>query len=267
MRLQNAIALNSTMFNMAVAVGPAIGGLVYAAVGPAWCFTINGVSFMAVIAALLRMRFGHFEPAKRRGAALSEIGEGLRFALRDPRIRIIMILVAGVTLFGFSFLTLLPAWSVDVLGGDARTNGLLQSARGLGALVAALSIASLGRFSFRGRVLTAGMLVFPVFALIFARMRLLPLSLLALAGAGGSLVAVFNLCNSLIQTMVEDRLRGRVMAFYNLVFMGLLPLGNLAVGQVAQRIGAVTTVTWCAVLTGACAAAIWIGAPRVRALQ
>jgi MFS family permease len=265
--LTNAIALNSTMFNIAVALGPAIGGVVYAAFGPAWCFTVNGVSFLAVIAALLRMRFGAVEPVKRGRAALSEIGEGLRFALRNPDIRAIIVLVAAVTFFGFSFLTLIPAWAVDVLHGDATTNGLLQSARGVGALLAAVSIASLGRFSFRGKVLTAGVMVFPVLAFLFSRTLILPLSLLAIAGVGASLIMVYNLCNSLVQTIVEDRLRGRVMAFYNLVFMGTLPIGNLVVGQVAQHVGAAVTVMACAAFTAACAVAIWIAAPRVRALQ
>lgn len=265
--LTNAIALNSTMFNMATALGPAIGGLVYAAFGPGWCFTVNGVSFLAVIAALLRMRFAAATPAGRRGPALSEIAEGVRFALKDANIRAIMILVAGVTLFGFSFVTLLPAWSVEILRGDATTNGLLQSARGVGALLAAVSIASLGRFSFRGKLLTAGMFAFPVFAFLFSRMRALPLSLLAIAASGAALITIYNLCNSLIQTMVEDRLRGRVMGFYTLVFMGLLPVGSLLVGQVAAHIGAVTTVTLCSGLTAACAVAVWALSPRVRALQ
>lgn len=265
--LTNAIALNSSMFNAAIALGPAIGGVVYAAFGPAWCFIINGASFLAVIAALLRMRFGPSEPAKRSEPALSEIVEGLRFALRDPSIRSVIVLVAVVTFFGFSFLTLLPAWAVEVLHGDATTNGYLQSARGVGALFAAICIASLGRFSFRGKVLTAAMFVFPIFVLLFSRSRILPASLLAIAGGGAALVAFYNLCNSLVQTTVEDRLRGRVMAFYNLVFMGLLPLGNLVVGQVAERVGAVATVTGCAAAMALCAILVWLLAPRVRALR
>lgn len=265
--LTNAIALNSTMFNMATALGPAIGGLVYAAFGPAWCFMVNGVSFLAVIAALLRMSLTAAAPASRRNAALADIAEGIRYALRDANIRAIMVLVAVVTLFGFSFITLLPAWSVEILRGDATTNGLLQSARGVGALLAAVAIASLGRFSFRGKVLTAGMFAFPVFLLLFSRMRVLSLSLLAIAGAGAALITIYNLCNSLIQTMVEDRIRGRVMGFYTLVFMGLLPAGSLLVGQVAVHIGAVATVTLCSGLTAACAVALWALSPRVRAFQ
>jgi len=265
--LTNAIAMNSTMFNMATAVGPAFGGLIYAAFGPAWCFTVNGVSFLAVIAALLRMRFEPMDRVQRPGTALSEIGEGLRYAFRDARIRALMLVVAVVTLFGFSFLALLPAWAVDVLHGDARTNGLLVSGRGVGALIAALTVASMGRSISRGKILTIGMFAFPVFTLLFSRTQILPLSMLAIAGVGASLILVYNLCNSLIQTSVHERLRGRVISFYNLVQMGLLPIGNLAVGQVAQHVGTLATVTACAALTAVCAIAVWIAAPRVRALQ
>ena len=265
--LTNAIALNSTMFNMATALGPAVGGLVYAAFGPAWCFTINGVSFLAVIGALLRMRLAPARNVGRRGAALRDIWEGIRYSLREPAIRLLTLIAGLVTLFGFSVLTLIPAWSVEILQGDATTNGLLQSARGVGALASALTIASLGAFTFRGKFLLAGLASLPVFIFLFSRTTTLWLSVLTLAGVGAAIIAVYNLCNSLIQTRVEDRLRGRVMAFYTVVFSGMLPLGGLVVGQVAEWIGAIPTVTGCAALCGLLAIVLWLAAPALRTLQ
>ncbi|MBE3135404.1 MAG: MFS transporter, partial [Acidobacteria bacterium] len=159
--LTNAIALNSMMFNAAVVAGPAIGGVTYALFGPGWCFAINGVSFVAVIAALLAMRLAPLAQPVRRSSALSEIREGLRVVAGDRGILALVALMGALSLFGMSYVTLMPAWAVRVLHGDARTNGFLQSARGLGALAAAFGIASLGRFRFRGRLLAAGSILFP----------------------------------------------------------------------------------------------------------
>ena len=131
--LTNAIALNSAMFNAATVVGPAVGGLAYAAFGPGWCFAINGLSFVAVIAALLAMRLGPAPAAAPPRPIRSQVAEGLRAIAAERRILALIVLVALSSLFGFSVVTLMPAWAVKVLGGDARTYGLLQSARGAGA--------------------------------------------------------------------------------------------------------------------------------------
>ena len=132
--LSNAIALNSAMFNTAIAVGPAIGGLAYAAFGPGWCFTLNALSFLAVIAALAAMRLAPYVPAARGGLGGGELREGIAYVAAHPQLRVLMGIVAVTSLFGMSFATLIPAWAVSILHGDARTNGLLLSARGVGSL-------------------------------------------------------------------------------------------------------------------------------------
>jgi MFS family permease len=240
--LTNAIALNSAMFNTAMAVGPMAGGLIYAFIGPAWCFAINGLSFIAVIAALRRMSLAPFAAKPGRTSARDDLKEGLRYVAGHPLVRTIIGLVGVISLFGISFVTLMPAWAVRVLQGDARTNGFLQSARGLGALAAALLIASLGRFRFRGQLLTFGSIALPVMAALFAVSRWTPLSLLLIFGAGLASILVMNLSNALVQTHAPDGLRGRIMSVYTLTFFGLMPLGALGVGFTAERLGQKTAI-------------------------
>ncbi|MDI7278148.1 MAG: MFS transporter, partial [Anaerolineae bacterium] len=265
--LVNAIALNATMFNSASAVGPAVAGIVYAQLGPAWCFTVNGISFLAVIAALLAMRL-RVQPGRTgRRPVLADLREGLGYVVAHPSIRALVGLVAVTTLFGVSFATLIPAWAVRVLGGDARTNGMLVSARGAGALIGALTIASLGRFRYRGRLLTLGTFAFPAGLIVFSMVRWLPMSMLTLLAVGAAQIMVMNLANSLVQTEAADRLRGRVMSIYSLVFFGLLPIGGLLAGAVAQEIGEPATVMISALIGVGFAGAIWTRIPRLRALQ
>jgi MFS family permease len=240
--MTNAIALNSAMFNTAMAVGPMAGGLVYAFFGPAWCFVVNGLSFVAVLVALKRMKLEPSAPATGRNSAWTDLKEGLAYVSGHPLIRTIIGLIGVVSLFGISFVTLFPAWAVDVLHGDAKTNGYLQSARGLGALAAALLIASLGRFRFRGKLLTVGTFALPVTAALFALSRGTPLSLILIFGSGLALILIFNLANALVQTHSPNALRGRIMSVYTLVFFGLMPLGALGVGVTAERLGQTAAV-------------------------
>ncbi len=262
--MTNAIALNSAMFNAAMAVGPMAGGLIYAFFGPAWCFTINGLSFVAVIVALKRMRLASFTPKPHRTSALADLKEGLAFVASHPLIRTIIGLVGAVSLFGISFATLFPAWAVDVLHGDARTNGYLQSARGLGALTAALLIASLGRFRFRGKLLTFGTFALPAAVAAFALTRWTPLALVFVFGSGLSHILIFNLSNALVQTHSPDALRGRVMSVYALIFFGLMPLAALAVGVTAERIGQSGAVLIGAGAMLVAAAGIAVAMPHLR---
>jgi len=239
--LTNAIALNSTMFNLASAVGPAVAGIAYAEAGPAWCFAINALTFVAILTALLVIRPKPQKLSQRR-SAMTDFREGLSFAFTDRHIRVLIALVMVTALFGLSFATLIPAWAVRVLGGDATTNGFLQAARGFGALSGALMIASLGRFEFRGRLLTIATFGFPLALLVFSEIRTVPLSLLALSAVGVGLIVTMNLCNSLVQTLSPDHLRGRVMSIYSLAFFGFMPIGGLLAGGAAEKIGAPLTV-------------------------
>jgi len=265
--MSNAIALNATMFHTGTAVGPAVAGITYAAFGPAWCFTINAISFIAVIAALSLMRLSPQSAPVRRTSGMADFKEGLRYVMAQPLIRTLMALVAVTSLFAVSMVTLVPAWAVNILGGDAKTNGWLQSARGLGSLLSALFIASLGRFQFKGKVLTVGTFALPVFMLIFALVHWLPLSLAVLIGIGFATILSMNLTNSLIQTSVPDSLRGRVMSIYSLTFFGLLPIGALLVGFVAEHLNEPITVISCAFFTLAFAIAAWIYVPKLRAMR
>jgi MFS family permease len=265
--LTNAIALNSTMFNTATIIGPAMAGILYAILGPAWCFVINGISFIAVIIALglMKLHLG-FKPI-RRNSAPSELREGLEYVKSNPTVLSLIILIGVVSFLGISFSTLYPAWAVDVLNGDVTTNGLLRSAQGIGALIGALTIASLGRFKYRGRLLTVGTFTFPIFLLIFSAIRSIPLSLMVLIGAGTSSILIMNLANSLVQTNVIDTLRGRVMSIYSMIFFGFMPLGSLVMGLIAARFNEPIAVTIGGGSLLLSAFLIWFLVPRLRALE
>lgn len=265
--LSNAISLNSTMFNLATAFGPAVAGVTYALLGPGWCFTLNGVSFIAVISALLMMRIEQQPPPMRPGRALDDLKDGLRYVVSQPTIRVLIAVAGVITTFGMSFVTLFPAWAVTILGGDSTTNGFLQSARGIGALISALMVASLGRLKVKGKLLTLGSFVFPALLLGWSLIRWLPLSLLVLVGVGWAHLLVMNTATILVQFLVPDQLRGRVLSIYTLSFFGMFPVGALMMGAVAQAIGAPTTVALGAGVTLAFAAWLWLRVPTLRALE
>jgi len=236
-RLTNAIALNSFMFNLATAVGPAAAGATYTLVGPGWCFAINALSFVGVLVALALMRLEPRPPAPARDSALAELREGLGFARSHPDVRRVLVLVAGLSVFGFSFVTLVPAWAVQVLGGDATTTGLLQSARGVGALAGALAVATFARPDVLRTTLRLTSVLFPLALLAFAAMRSQALALATMIAVGASMMVTLNLCNALLQTLVPDALRGRVMAIYGLALFGGMPLGGLLAGALAEQLG------------------------------
>jgi MFS family permease len=265
--LTNAIALNAMMFNLSSAVGPAVAGIIYAAFGAYWCFTINAVSFIAVIVALLAMRIKEQVRTHQSKSTLSSLKEGLQYVRREPVIRSLIVLIAASSLFGTSLGTLLPAWAVTILSGGAETNGLLYSARGIGSLIGALTIASISHMAVRGKLITIGSFAFPLLVACFALSRWIPLSLLSLAAVGISVMMVVNVSNAMIQSLVPDVLRGRVMGVYSTVFMGSMPLGALLLGTVAEHAGeaeAVFVASAAALLT---AVFIALFAPRIRALK
>ena len=264
--LTNAIALNASMFNLGSVVGPTVAGLTYAAFGAAWCFALNGVSFVAVIIALLFMRLQPRPVVQRTRSALAELKEGVRYTLAHPLLPALIALPGVTALFGSAYGTLLPAWAVDVLGGNATTNGLLQSARGIGSLAGALAIAALAHRGGRGRWLTIATFVYPVLLLGFAGARLVPLGLAVLVGVGLSGILIFNMANTLVQSHVSDQLRGRVMSIYTLTFFGGMPLGALWSGALAQFIGAPLTIVASSLLSLLCAAFFWFRVPQLREL-
>ena len=261
--LTNAIALNSTMFNTALAAGPAVAGIIYAAFGPGWCFTINGITFIAVIAALLRMRLPAPETRVQKSSVLHEVKEGFRHVLAHQVIMVLFAVIALYQLLVISLSTLIPAWSVSVLEGDATTNGYLFSARGIGSLAGALGIASLGRFAQREKLLTYGAFLSAVLLVSFAFFRWLPASMILLIGIGVGSIFVLNLANAMIQTMTPERLRGRVMGAYTWIFFGFMPLGALWSGEVAARFGLPEAVIINGVLALSVTSIVWLKFPKL----
>ncbi len=212
--LTNAIALNATMFHTATAIGPAVAGATYALFGPAWCFTINGISFIAVIVALQMMKLKPHDGPKEIGSMLSEFKEGIQYVTRHEVVRVVIGMIAVNSLFTMSLTTLIPAWSVSILHGDATTNGFLYSARGIGSLIGALIIASLGRITYRGKLVTLGSFAAPLLLVVFGLLSWLPASLVVLAGVGVGTIMIMNLANAIVQTSTPEHLRGRVMGAY-----------------------------------------------------
>jgi MFS family permease len=264
--LTNAIALNATLFNLATVIGPTIAGLTYAAFGAAWCFTLNGLSFIAVIVALILMRLPGHTLIPRTQSAFAQLKEGVRYTLANPLLRTLIAIPAVAALLGTAYATLLPAWAVTILGGDATTNGLLQSARGAGSLLGALMIASMGHLIQRGRWLTIGTVVYPLVILLFASVRTLPLTLIVLVGVGWGGMIVFNMANTLVQGHVPNELRGRVMSIYSLTFFGGMPLSALWSGALANSIGAPLAITVGALVLLVFSALFWFIAPQIRRL-
>jgi MFS family permease len=241
--LQNAVALGATMFNLARVVGPAIGGLVLASMGAAWCFFLNGASFLAVLIALATMQLPN-DVARaglnRRMAA--EIGDGLAYVSGHPIVRTLIVLIGVSAFFGFSYAVLLPAYASDVLGVGEAGYGLMNAAVGIGALIGSLVVASMTRAQRQGMQVTIGSLIFPLALLTLVFVRSFPLVLVCLAVVGLGFVTQNATANTLVQMLSPDHLRGRVMSVYSLMFFGATSFGSLFSGVAAQRWGPTVTV-------------------------
>jgi len=235
--LQNAIGLNAAMFQTARIIGPSIAGILLALIGPAWCFFLNGLSFIAVIVGLSQMDVKPIIGAKRDVNPLTQMREGLAYIRSDRVVLTMLGMVAVANIFAFGYSALLPAFARDVLGQGPEGLGLLSASVGAGALIGALAVASLGEIKFKGRLLTLGNLLFPTMVLFFAASKIFPLSMAVLVGAGLGFMIQNTMTNTLIQTAVPDHLRGRVMSVYMLVFQGFFPIGSLIAGIIAQNFG------------------------------
>jgi MFS family permease len=265
--LMNAIALNSTILNLARVIGPAIGGAVLAAVGAAWCFAFNGLSFMAVLVALWMMKLPRLHQEVRTDPITLQIAEGLRYVWQTPVVRTATALVAVSSLFGFSYAVLLPAYAVDVLHVGEAGLGALNTAIGIGALIGSLIVASMARVRRKGLLLTAGSLVFPAVLVVFALSRSFWISLAALCVIGVAFVSQNATGNTLIQSVVPDSLRGRVMAVYTLMFFGTAPFGALQAGAIAQAFGPAAGVAVGAGITLAFALWVFFTVPILRRVE
>jgi MFS family permease len=262
--LPNAIALNSSMFNAARLVGPAVAGFAIAAIGEGWVIIVNGASYVFVIAALLSMRITPRDHLQQTGSMLRNLREGVHYALGMRPIRAVLMLVATVGLLGVPFTVLLPVIANDVLGGGARTLGLLTAATGLGALGGALFLASRSSVRGLGRIIVASAMTFglSLVLLAFAGSLFFALPLLVFAGFG--MMAQMASCNTVLQTLVDDDKRGRVMSFYTMAFLGTAPIGSLLAGTVAARIGAPWTIGLGGMACMAAAAAFGRRLPMLR---
>jgi len=235
--LFNAVALSSAAFNSARIIGPALAGILIAGIGSSGCFFINGISFLAVIVALLSIRMTQEEKPTQKNHFLRDMKEGLIF-IRDNYIIRTLILMVGITsLFGIPYVILMPAFARDVFGMGAQGLGMLMACSGLGALAAALTLARLGDFSHKGRMLFISSIVFSLSLLAFSLIKVFVLSLVSLVFVGFASVCAFSVINTLLQTLVPDRFRGRIMSAFMFTFAGILPFGNLISGSLASAWG------------------------------
>ncbi len=265
--LTNAIALNSTAFNIARVFGPAVAGILVAAVGEAWAFTLNGLSFVAVIASLCAMHLPRWDSNGPAGSPWQRLREGLSYVRHSPPTLGLLLIVGMTSLFGMAYATLMPVFARDVLRVGAGGQGVLMSSVGAGALAGALTVATFGSRGQRGRLLTAGNLILPIALIIFANARWFPLSIAAIACAGAGLITQNVTANTLIQTLAPDVLRGRIMSVWTMIILGLTPFGAFQAGLVAERLGAPAAVTMGALVCLATAIFVQVRLPHLRRLD
>jgi MFS family permease len=267
--LMNAIALNSSMFNAARIIGPSIAGLLVASVGEGWCFFANAVSYIAVIIGLFLMRVPPKVTSHEKASPFEHIAEGFRFVRTTVPIRTLLLLIGLVSLVAMPYAVLMPVFAARVLHGNARTLGILMGAAGVGALTGALMLAARRGVSGLGRVVALACASFGASLILFSFSRWWVLSALLLIPVGFSVMTQMGSTNTLIQAMVPDRLRGRTMAVYSMMFMGMAPFGALLSGALADRIGAPRTVALggATAIIGAIAFSRYLPKIRVEARQ
>jgi MFS family permease len=241
--LGNAIALNSSMFNAARLVGPSIAGLIIAAVGEGICFLLNAVSYIAVILSLLAMRINYVKPLHQDKHVLAGLKEGVKYAWNFIPIRTILIMIALLSLAGMPYSVLMPIFAREILKGGAHTLGFLVGAIGVGALFGALYLASRKTVRGLGKIIPTTAISFGVSLIVFSFSHNLIFSLAMLVLTGMSMMTHMASCNTILQTIVDDKMRGRVMSYYTMAFMGMTPFGSLIFGGLASKIGAPYTLT------------------------
>jgi MFS family permease len=265
--LSNAIAINSSMANGARLVGPALAGLVIGVHGVGWCFLIDGVSYCAVIASLLLMHVSHVDMHRASSNMLAQMREGWDYVSTFRPIRTILLFFALLSLMGYSYSVLLPVFAGQILHGDARTLGWLTGASGVGALISALSLTVRKSVLGLTRMLQIASATLGAALIMFGLSRTLWLSLVFMVLVGFGMMQAAAVSNTVIQSLVPEDKRARVMSYYTMAFFGASPFGSLFAGALAHRIGAPATV----MLTGAgcIAGAIWftLDLPKVRAIM
>ena len=240
--LSNAIAINSSMVNAARLLGPSLAGMLIAATSEGWCFLVDGVSYIGVIASLLMMRLPPSNEQRETTSMLSQLKEGWTYVAGFVPIRSILMLFALLSLMGWPFMVLMPVFAAQVLHGGPHTLGFLMGAVGVGSLISALSLVM--RRSVRGltRVIPVAAVVFGIGLISFGLSQVFWLSLLTMLVTGFGMMQGLTSSNTIIQTLVDEKMRGRVMSYYTMAFVGMAPFGSLLAGTLAHAIGAQRTV-------------------------
>lgn len=240
--LPNAIALNSSMFNASRIIGPTIGGIVIAAVGEGWCFMIDAVSYVAVIFSLLAMRLPARVVHRDRAPIMDELRSGARYAFGFAPVRELLLNVALIGTMGMPYAVLMPVFASKVLHGGPHTLGLLMTASGLGALLGTVYLASRHTVVGLGKVIVAATMMLSAALMVFSYSHTLVVSMAVLPFVGAGMMLQAASANTILQTIVDEHLRGRVMAFYSMAVLGTMPIGSLVAGVLADRIGAPHTI-------------------------
>jgi len=241
--LGNAIALNSMMFNSARLIGPSIAGLLIAAVGETMCFLLNGISYIAVIIALLAMNINFKKAVHKQKHILQDLKEGWNYTRRFKPIKYLLLLLSLVSLMGTPYVVLMPVFAKEILHGGPHTLGFLVGSIGVGAFLGAMLLASRKNVFGLGKNIIKVSFLFGITLILFSFSRNIFISMALLFVAGFAMMTQMASSNTIIQTIVEDSKRGRVMSFYTMSFMGTMPIGSLLGGFIAHKIGAINTVT------------------------
>jgi len=262
--LMNAIALNSSMFNASRVLGPAIAGILVAVIGEGWCFFANGISYIAVIVGLALMRVAPRPAAPQSGSPVANIVEGFRFVIRHPAIHALLILLGVASVTGMPFTVLMPVFADRILHGGPKALGWLTGSAGVDALAAALLLASRQTLKGLSVWIAAAATALGAGLVLFALSRTFWVSAALLVGVGFAMMLQMGSSNTLIQSMVPDHLRGRVMSVYSMMFTGMAPFGALLAGLVADRFGAPATVAMGGAICLAAAGIFWTQLPQIR---
>jgi MFS family permease len=262
--LGNAIALNSSLVNMTRLIGPAIAGIIVAKFGEGICFTVNGVTFIAVIIALLFMRIKRTKFTNVHRHVFVELKEGFRYSFGFPPIRDMLILLAVLSFAIMQYTVLMPVFAKDILKGGSDTLGFLMASIGVGAFIGAIYLASRKSVLGLGKIMAISTFLFGVTIIIFAFSKNFILSMIILLFAGVGFIALLATSNTILQTVTDDDKRGRVMSFYTMAFMGIAPFGSLAAGAMADRIGGPLTIMISGVISLVCGVILTLRLPKLR---
>ncbi|MBN1298060.1 MAG: MFS transporter [Actinobacteria bacterium] len=262
--LGNAIALNSSLVNITRLIGPAIAGVIVAKLGEGICFTVNGITFIAVIIALLFMKIKKESFKSVHQHIFTELREGFKYSFGFPPIRDMLILLAALSFAIMQYTVLMPVFAKDILNGGSDTLGYLMASTGLGALMGGIYLAAKKSVLGLGKIMAASTFLFGITIIIFAFSKYFILSTVFLFFAGFGFIVIIAASNTILQTITDDDKRGRVMSFYTMAFMGMAPFGSLAAGAMAERIGAPLTIMISGILSLICGIVLTLRLPALK---